>query len=131
MGGADWWIEVEPEIKFPRGRLAVPDLCGFRAERVPEIPEDNPLAILPDWCCEVLSPNTARDDRRLKLPLYAASGVPWTWLVDPELRMVEVYEAVQGRASLLHVAAEDERVVLPPFSGEIDLSKWWMPEERR
>ena len=128
LGGTGWWIEVEAEIRFPLGRLAVPDLCGFRVERVPELPDENPLTILPDWCCEILSPSTARDDRRVKLPLYATSGVTWTWLVDPEHRMVEVYEAVQGRPTLTVTAAADERVVLPPFEKELDLAPWWVPE---
>jgi Uma2 family endonuclease len=129
LGGTGWWIEVEAEIRFPLGRLAVPDLCGFRVERVPELPDENPLTILPDWCCEILSPSTARDDRRVKLPLYAVSGVTWTWLVDPEQRMVEVYESVQGRPTLTVTAVADERVVLPPFDGELDLAPWWIPEK--
>lgn len=128
VGGTGWWIEIEVEIRFPLGRLAVPDLCSFGVERVPVVPDENPLTILPDWCCEILSPSTARDDRRVKLPLYAASGVAWTWLVDPERHMVEVFESVQGRPTLALTAVADERIVLPPFDGELDLSPWWMPE---
>jgi len=45
----------------------VPDLAGWRVERVPDLPDENPLTVLPDWCCEILSPRTARDDKRLKL----------------------------------------------------------------
>ncbi len=125
-GGTGWWIEVEAEILFPGERLAVPDLSGFRVERVPELPDENPLRILPDWCCEILSPSTARDDRRLKLPLYSASGVPWVWLVDPELRLVEVFETVGGRPALTATGSADERPRLPPFDAEIDLAPWWM-----
>jgi len=128
MGGTGWWIEVEVEIRFPLGRLAVPDVCGFRVERVPEIPDENPLTLLPDWCCEILSPSTAREDRQTKLPLYATSGVAWTWLVDPERHMVEVFETVQGRSTLILTAGANERVVLPPFDSEVDLSPWWFPE---
>jgi Uma2 family endonuclease len=126
-GGTGWWIEVEVEIRFPLGRLAVPDVCGFRVERVPELPDENPLTLLPDWCCEILSPSTAREDRGTKLPLYATSGVGWTWLVDPDLRMVEVFETVQGRPTLALTAAAGERVILPPFDEEIDLAPWWAP----
>jgi Uma2 family endonuclease len=129
-GGTGWWIEIEAEIRFPLGRLAVPDLSGFRVERVPELPDENPLTLLPDWCCEILSPRTARDDRHLKLPLYAASGVPWIWLVDPELHLVEVYETTNGRPALALTATEDARVALPPFDGELDLGPWWMPERK-
>jgi Uma2 family endonuclease len=124
--GNGWWIEVEAEIGFP-GRLAVPDLAGWRVERVPELPDENPLLVLPDWCCEILSPRTARDDKRLKLPLYARSQVPWSWLVDPVLRLVEVYQTVNGLPTLVTTAQEDEQRVLPPFELEISLADWWLP----
>jgi Uma2 family endonuclease len=127
VGGTGWWIEQEAEILFPGGRLLVPDLCGFRVERVPDLPEQNPLSILPDWCCEVLSPHTARDDVTIKLPLYARSGVPWTWIVDPMRRLVEVFETVSGRPALTATAKDDEPVVLPPFDGELVVGGWWLP----
>ncbi|HLX07474.1 MAG TPA: Uma2 family endonuclease [Thermoanaerobaculia bacterium] len=43
----------------------------------------------PDLLIEILSPGTARLDRGEKLELYARSGVPEYWLVDPESRQVE------------------------------------------
>ncbi|MFO0762932.1 MAG: Uma2 family endonuclease [Byssovorax sp.] len=128
VGGRGWWIEVEAEIRLPAGRLAVPDLCGFRVERVPELPEDNPLTILPDWCCEVLSPRTANEDLSVKLPLYARSGVSWCWIVDPMRRLVEVFETVGGRPALTATAQASERVVLPPFDVEFAVEGWWMPQ---
>lgn len=127
LRGTGWWIEVETEIRFSQGRLAVPDLAGWRVERVPDLPDENPLTVVPDWCCEILSPRTARDDKRLKLPLYARSDVPWSWLVDPFLRLVEVYQTVNGLPALVTTAQEDERRVLPPFEFEISLDGWWLP----
>jgi Uma2 family endonuclease len=127
LRGTGWWIEVETEIRFPQGRLAVPDLAGWRVERVPELPDENPMTVLPDWCCEILSPRTARDDKRLKLPLFARAGVPWSWLVDPALRLVEVYQTLNGLPALVTTAQEDERRVLPPFEMEISLEGWWLP----
>lgn len=126
IGGSGWWIEVEAEILLPGSRLAVPDVCGFRVERVPELPDENPLTILPDWCCEILSPSTARIDVTLKLPLYARAGVPWIWIVDPMRRLVEVFETVSGRPALTATAKDDECVVLPPFDGEIAVESWWL-----
>lgn len=127
LGGSGWWIEVETEIRFPGPRLAVPDLCGFRVDRVPELPDENPLSILPDWCCEILSTSTARVDVTVKLPLYARSGVPWIWIVDPMRRLVEVFETVDGRPALTAAAKDDESLVLPPFDGEIAVGAWWLP----
>jgi hypothetical protein len=68
--------------------------------------DENPIPIAPDWACEILSPTTARDDRRLKLPLYARAGVGWIWLLDTAARQVEIYETVGARATFAFAAAE-------------------------
>ncbi|HEU4734606.1 MAG TPA: Uma2 family endonuclease [Kofleriaceae bacterium] len=127
LRGAGWWIEVETEIRFPHERLAVPDLAGWRVDRIADLPDENPLTVLPDWCAEILSPSTARDDKRLKLPLFARSEVPWSWLVDPSLRLLEVYRTVNGLPALVTTAQDDDRRVLPPFEIEISLEGWWLP----
>ncbi len=114
-GGTGWCLEIEAEVRLPNDKLAVPDLSGWRVERVPTLPDENPLDVIPDWCCEILSPTTARDDRRLKLPLYAESGIVHVWLVDPSARLVEVFETRAGRPTLLATADDDEVVALPPF----------------
>jgi len=125
--GTGWWIEIEAEIRLLKDRLAVPDLSGWRVERVSELPDQNPLTVLPDWCCEILSPSTARDDKRPKLPLYARAGIAWTWLVDPALRLIEVYQTINGLPTQVATAQEAEQRVLPPFELEISLEGWWLP----
>ena len=126
-GGRGWWIEIEPEIRLD-DLLVVPDLAGWRVERVPELPDDNPLTIVPDWTCDVLSPSTERDDRRLKLPLYARCGVGHVWLVDPDQRLVEVFETRGGLPTLLETAIDDDRCSLEPFGGDcIQLGALWLP----
>lgn len=124
-GGSGWWIEMEPEVRLLRGRLFVPDLAGWRVERVPSLPDENPIEIVPDWVCEVHSPTTRRDDRHLKLPVYVEAGVPWIWLVDPEARLVEVYVPDGARAVLVASAAGDETPSLPPFELPLTLARWW------
>ena len=127
LRGTGWWIEVEAEIRLLQERLAVPDLAGWRVERAPDLPDENPLTVVPDWCCEILSPRTARDDRRLKLPLYARAGIPWIWQVDPILQLIEVYQPINGLPALVTTAREAEKCVLPPFELEISLEGWWLP----
>lgn len=127
FGGVGWWIRQEFEVRFPGDRLAVPDLAGWRAEKHAELPDDNPLQIVPDFCAEILSPTTASDDRTLKLPLYASTGVAHVWLVDPELRTIEVYESIDARPTLVAVARDDQSARLPPFDVELALGAWWKP----
>lgn len=127
LSGTGWWIEVEPEVRLPSNRLVVPDLIGYRVERVPELPEENPLTIVPDWVCEILSPSTEKEDTTIKRPLYARCGIPWIWIVDPAKRLIEVYETIDSRPALTALAKEDERVVLPPFGQEFDVGPFWLP----
>ena len=46
----------------------------------------------PDLVVEILSPSTAALNRRRKRQIYARTGVAELWLIEPELRQVEVYE---------------------------------------
>ena len=96
--------------------VAVPDLAGWRRERMPALPEDHRFEIVPDWVCEILSPSTARKDRALKLPLYARFGVAHAWLVDPAARTLEALELREGLWSLVGVFKDEDTVAAPPFA---------------
>jgi len=128
-GGAGWWIELEPDVQFGE-RWTVPDLAGWRVQRCPDPPDGTPITILPDFCCEVLSPSTARKDRSKKLPLYARTGVEWIWIIEPDLNLVEVYQSVNGLPVLVETAEEDNRMRLPPFDIEIDYSRFWLIQKK-
>ena len=113
-GPGGWWILDEPELHLD-GHVLVPDLAGWRRERMPRLPDTAWFECVPDWICEVLSPSTARDDRAEKLPLYGSLGVAHAWLVDPDTRVLEAYENQQGRWLLAQTHAGDCRVSVPPF----------------
>ncbi len=91
-GPGGWWILYEPEIHLSDDIL-VPDVAGWRKERMPRLPETAFFSLSPDWVCEVLSPNTARKDRIKKMPLYAKYGVSYIWLIDPILKTLETHFA--------------------------------------
>lgn len=78
-GPGGWVILSEPELHLGP-HVLVPDLAGWRRERLPLIP-DGPIEVASDWVCEILSPGTARKDRARKLPLYGRLGVAHAWLV--------------------------------------------------
>ena len=89
-GPGGWHILAEPELHL-RADILVPDLAGWRVERMPQIVADVPyFTLAPDWVCETLSPRTAKLDRTKKLAIYARERVASVWLVDPLLRMLEV-----------------------------------------
>lgn len=113
-GPGGWWILDEPELHLGP-HVLVPDLAGWRRERMPELPETAYFTLPPDWSCEVLSPGTARVDRADKMPIYAAQGVPFLWLIDPTLRTLEVFALCEGRWLLEHIYQDDEEVRAVPF----------------
>lgn len=113
-GPGGWWILDEPEL-HRSGHVLVPDLAGWRRERMPRLPDIAWFDLVPDWVCEILSPSTARLDRAEKLPVYAAEGVRHCWLVDPDLRTLEVFQNEGGRWLLLAVLEDQAEVGQPPF----------------
>ena len=84
-GPGGWWILDEPELHFGSD-VVVPDIAGWRRERMPRIPDAPWFDLAPDWLCETLSPSTARIDRTRKLAIYAREGIRHVWLVDPMQR---------------------------------------------
>jgi Uma2 family endonuclease len=118
-GPGGWWILDEPELHLGPDVL-VPDLAGWKRERMPQRPDTAYFALAPDWVCEVLSPSTTRLDRTRKLGIYARERVAHAWLIDPLAETLEIFRLESGRWSLLAVHAGDEVVRAEPF-GEIDL----------
>src|SRR5690606_30130204 len=88
-GPGGWVILDEPELHLG-GDVLVPDLAGWRRERMPEIPDAAGFELAPDWVCEVLSPSTEAVDRAQKVRLYAREGVAHVWLLNPRGRTLEV-----------------------------------------
>ncbi|MDA8153341.1 MAG: Uma2 family endonuclease [Acidithiobacillus sp.] len=125
-GPGGWWILDEPELHLGSDIL-VPDLAGWRRARLPVLPKTAWFEVPPDWACEVLSPATARTDRVLKLPRYAAAGVAHCWLVDPDDRTLEAYANQDGRWLLLGTWGSTDQAAIDPFAAvTIDLSGLWV-----
>lgn len=126
-GPGGWWILVEPELHFARDReVAVPDIAGWKRERMPRLPEDQRFEIVPDWLCEILSPSTESKDRRVKMPLYARYGVSHAWLVDPVTKTLEAYTLAEGAWKAIGVYRGDETVHVEPFAvTALDMASLW------
>ena len=113
-GPGGWWILDEPELHLGDDVL-VPDLVGWRRERMSELPDAAHVTLAPDWVCEVLSVSTRRLDLHEKRPVYARQGVRHLWLVDPVDRTLEAFELHDGRWLLIASAKDDDPVSIPPF----------------
>ena len=77
-GPGGWWIIDEPELHLGSNVL-VPDLAGWRRERLPEFPDAPWFDLVPDWVCEVLSPGTRGFDLTDKRRIHAKNGLAHLW----------------------------------------------------
>jgi Uma2 family endonuclease len=124
-GPGGWWILDEPELHLGRDVL-VPDVAGWRRERMPRQPERVYYTIPPDWLCEILSPSTAKLDRTKKLAIYAREGVSHAWLIDPLARTLEVLRLDNGRWTIVATHIDAEVVRVEPFVDlELELNLLW------
>ena len=123
-GPGGWRILAEPELHL-RSDVLVPDIAGWRRQRLPHLPEVAYFPLAPDWVCE-LSPSTASLDRGEKLRIYAREGVRHTWLVDPIVQRVEVLRRDGAEWVSIAAAAGQGRLRAEPFEAiEIDLTLLW------
>ncbi|WP_164002131.1 Uma2 family endonuclease [Pyxidicoccus caerfyrddinensis] len=123
-----WWILDEPELHFGEDVL-VPDIAGWRRERMPQLRRMPFFTLAPDWVCEVLSPSTATLDRKRKREIYAREGVEYVWLVDPALRTLEVFRRQEGQWVQRGTYSGEARVRAEPFEAlDLDLGLLWPPE---
>jgi len=125
-GPGGWWILDEPELQLVPKEPVVPDLAGWRLERMPVVPRDAYFTLVPDWVCEVLSRSTGAIDRSKKLPVYARAGVRHVWLIDALRRTLEVLRLDAGRWTVLAIHRDDERVRAEPFEAvELPIDRLW------
>jgi len=128
-GPGGWIIYDEPEIHFDEKNIIVPDLAGWRKERLTTLPGEHRFVVPPDWVCEILSPRTASKDRIKKMRTFARHEVPYAWLIDPVLMTLEVFKLETGRWFLADAFAGNEKVRAEPFQEiELELGLLWLEE---
>jgi Uma2 family endonuclease len=124
-GPGGWLLLVEPELHFGNDVL-VPDLAGWRRERLPSTPNEPYLTLAPDWICEVLSPSTEYIDRGKKLRIYSRENVGHAWLVDPLRQTLEVLALEAGSLGQIEEHHGNVRVRARPFDAiELELLALW------
>lgn len=92
----DRFLVTEVGLFLPRNRLRAPDLM-----MVAERPEGGWVTAAPELVVEVLSPSTRSEDTIRKSMEYAAGGAGQYWVVDPDLRAIDLWRNVDGEWELL------------------------------
>lgn len=126
QGPGGWLILFEPELHLSAD-IVVPDLGGWRRERMPTMPTDKAYFVLaPDWCCEVISPGTERLDRGDKADIYAEHGVSHLWLLNPDPQTLEVLRLDGATYRRIKTFTGSAKVRAEPFDAmELDLALLW------
>jgi Uma2 family endonuclease len=131
-GGPGGWVIIdEPELHLgPRPDKLVPDLAGWRRERLPdavggdEAPAHYDLA--PDWACEILSERTRSRDKGQKMRIYAREGVRHVWQVDPLAHTLDIFRLEGPHWLLVDSVGGEQRVRAEPFEAiELELALLW------
>ena len=104
----------------------MPDLAGWRQERLPVVPDEPFSTLAPDWACEILSPSTESIDRLRKMRVYAREDVTDLWFVNPATRTLEVFGRQQARWLLAAAYGDAEIVRAEPFEAiAIEFARLW------
>jgi Uma2 family endonuclease len=113
-------VILTPGVVFSDYDGVIPDLVFVSRERE-HILTPRGLIDAPDLIVEVTSPGEANKerDRTVKRQLYSRRGVREYWVVDPDLRLIEVYrlqENVLVLVATLHDGDTLTSPLLPGFS---------------
>jgi len=127
-GPGGWWIVVEPGIELPNTPEVSPDVAGWRRERMPEMPGDEPIRLVPDWVCEILSKHTRRHDQLVKMPYYAEVGVAYSWIVDVEARVLTAQRLESHHWVTIGTYSDQTEARIAPFDAvPLNVANWWPP----
>lgn len=117
IAAPEWLFVVEPEIRSEENlsRL-VPDLAAWRRSTTgwPDL-NATPVALVPEWVAEILSPTTERFDRREKMGAWGAMGVGYVWLVDVDQRRIETFANVRGAMVAGPILEAEAELAAEPF----------------
>ena len=114
-GGPGGWVFFsEPELHLA-GNVVVPDIAGWRRERLPALPQTAYFELAPDWVCEIISDSTEHYDKNAKRGIYGEAGVPFLWLLDPRGKLLEVFQLAAAKWLLFQTFTGNDEVCAVPF----------------
>ena len=118
-----WWFASEAEIEIAPGQKYLPDVAGWRLERVGLASlGERPIQIVPNWVCEILSPSTSDRDLGTKQRNYHLAHVDHYWIVDPDQRTLAVLRRAKDGYTVVMSTGTEQPIQVEPFADvELDL----------
>ncbi|MEW6417385.1 MAG: Uma2 family endonuclease [Nitrospirota bacterium] len=98
-----------------------PDIVFISKERMEIIKEDG-IYGAPDLIIEILSPTTAYYDIKKKYRVYERYGVKEYWIVDPDMRGIEVFLLNDQGEFSLGLKVYEKGIIKSVFLKEFELS---------
>jgi Uma2 family endonuclease len=125
-------LPSESKIAVGPNRGRKPDVVVFFGGRALPVRRDSISRVAPDIVIEVITP-TPRDGRRDRVEKksdYARIGVSQYWLVDPELRTIEILVRGEDGRFIEAVSASTGSHEVPACEGlSLDLDSLWAEVE--
>lgn len=109
-----------PGVIFTPTDAVIPDVVWISKERLANgIDETGHLTIAPELMVEVLSPGELNEqrDKEVKLKLYSLYGVQEYWIVNWQLKTVEVYRRIDAQLQLVATLLEPDSLTSPLLPG--------------
>ncbi|MCL2640226.1 MAG: Uma2 family endonuclease [Phycisphaerales bacterium] len=118
------------DVILDNANVRRPDIIFIAKENLHRLdPKKHGIRFPPDLCVEIISPGSATMDQTDKFDLYAKSGVPHYWLVDPLHRTFTAYSLTRKRYFKTTSGTTNDTVSALPFAEQsIPLSRLWVPE---
>jgi Uma2 family endonuclease len=113
-GPGGWWLATEVDIVLD-GRVYRPDISGWRRERIGGPLKERPVAVRPDWICEIVSDTNRAHDTVTKLRRYHQASVPHYWIIDQLDGTLTVHRHTADGYLVALRATAGERVRAEPF----------------
>lgn len=105
------WLERDPDT------VREPDVAFFSAAKMPLNARITGYAeVAPDLVVEIVSPSDSRREVHDKAHMWLSHGMRLVWVVQPETRTVDVYEADGAAKALGEDDSLDGLDVLPGFT---------------
>ncbi|MDX2216699.1 MAG: Uma2 family endonuclease [Oculatellaceae cyanobacterium bins.114] len=109
-----------PGVIFTPTDAVIPDVVWVSRERLTNgIDELGHLIVAPELMVEVLSPGELNEqrDKEVKLKLYSLHGVQEYWIVNWQLRSLEVYRRADAQLQLAATLFSEDSLTSPLLPG--------------